>query len=205
MRGFSDEERREIEEQLIEIARERFTRYGFRKTTVQEITAPVGIAEGTFYQFFETKSEVYFRVLLREQNELIDVVEAELRGVTNPEAQLDRLFRTWMAEFEKRPLLLKSHREPQEISRNIDDKGISEAKRSIMDRMSPLIRDIQDWSDGLVRDLSPQRVFELLSVLEMVAAQREAYDQIGWSGYSAFKETLITVVTQGLLADTSAR
>lgn len=201
MRGFSDAERRDIEAQLVETARALFTRYGFQKTTIQDITEPVGIAEGTFYRFFDTKSELYLRVLLREQDELIDAVEAELRGETDPGAKLDRLFRTWAAEFEARPLLLESHRAPQELFRGFESDVVSEAKQLIIDRSFPLIRDIQADCDGLVHDVSPHVVFELLSVVEIVAAQRDVHDEIGWSGYTSFKEVLLTVIVQGLLAE----
>lgn len=202
MRGFNDEERRDIKNQLIETARERFTRYGFQKTTVQEITDSVGIAEGTFYQFFDSKSELYMRVLVQEQDEVIDAVESDLRGLTDPADQLDQLFRTWMREFEQRPLLLKSHRVPQEILRAVDTEEFPELKQEVMDRISPLIAEIQKRSDGYIADIRPQIVFELLSLLEVVAANSDAYDEVGWSGYNIFKETLITILKQGLLNDT---
>lgn len=199
MRGFSDGERRDIENRLLETARELFSRYGFQKTTVHEITEPVGIAEGTFYQFFDSKSEIYMRVLIREQDEVIDTVESDLQELTDPEEQLDHLFRIWAKEFEQRPLLLESHRAPQEIVQAVDGREFPDAKQAIMDRMSALIEDIQSKSDGYITEISPELVFELLSLIEYIAAHRDAYDELGWSGYDLFKETLIRILQQGLL------
>lgn len=199
MSGFSDEERREIAERLVETARDRFTRFGFQKTTVREITEPVGIGEGTFYRFFDSKSALYLRVLVREQDEVIDAVRADLEGLTDPAERLDRLFRTWTAEFERRPLLLRSHRAPRQLVRAVDGREVAELRDEVRDRVTPLIEDIQAGSDGYISEIRPEAMIELLSLLELVAANREAHDELGWSGYEAFKEVLITVLEQGLL------
>ncbi len=204
MRGFSDEERKRIENQLVETARQLFTIHGFQKTTVEDITDPVGIAESTFYRFFDTKSEIFVAVLLREQDELIDAVETELQSQTAPEEQLERLFRTWASEFEERPLLLQSHQAPQEALRSIDHESVEGVKQNVLERISPLVEHIQSQSDGFVCDLSPGVIVELLSVVELVVAQKEAHDAYGWSGYATFKDTLIHILVQGLLGDRTA-
>ena len=201
MRGFSDEERQRIEEALVETARDLFTRYGFQKTTVQDITDPVGIAESTFYRFFDSKSEIYLRALIREQDEMIDVVEAELEGVVDPETQLDLLLRTWIREFERHPLLVESHRDPQELALTLNEEELVDAKELVAVRMFPVIEEIQASSDGWLSEVEPAMVFELLSVLELVATQQEAHDSIGWSGYDAFTELLLTVLKRGLLSE----
>ena len=198
MRGFTDEERTRIESELIDTAQRLFTRHGFQKTTIQDITESVGIAEGTFYRFFDSKSDVYLRVLLREQDELIDTIETELAESRNPREQIERLFRAWADEFERRPLLLRSHQDTQTLMRSVDTAASAEAKEHIIERMAPLIQDIQDRSDGFISELTPQQVFELLSMVELVASHKEAHDRLGWSGYDSFKELLITVLTGGL-------
>ncbi|MFB6141220.1 MAG: TetR/AcrR family transcriptional regulator [Halosimplex sp.] len=199
MSGFSDEERREVEERLVRTGRELFTRYGFQKTTIEDITDSVGIGEGTFYRFFEGKSSLYVRVLVREQDEVIDAVETELDGLVDPAEQLDGLLRTWVAEFEQRPLLLRSHRAPDRILRSVDGLEATELRGSVSERMTPLVANIQERSDGYITEIRPEAVFELLSLLEIVAANRDAHDELGWSGYDEFKEIVITVLKRGLL------
>lgn len=203
MRGFTDEERTRIETELVDTAHRLFTRHGFQKTTIQDITEPVGVAEGTFYRFFDSKSDIYLRVLLREQDDLIDTVETEVAESRDPTEQIERLFRTWADEFEKRPLLLRSHQDPQALMRNLDTADAAETKEHIIGRMAPLIRDIQERGDGFLTELTPQQVFELLSIVELVAAQKDAHDTLGWSGYDSFKEMLITVLTNGLASEQS--
>lgn len=201
MPGFSDEERDEIESALVDSAHQLFTLYGFQKTTVEDITEPVGIAESTFYRFFDSKSEMYTRVLLREQDELIDAIESEVKGVTDPERKLERLFETWATEFEKRDLLVHSHREPQNTLQSMNHVDVDEVKRDIIVRISPIVEDIRANSDGLINDLKPEMVFQLLSVIELIAAQKDAYESYGWGGYPLFRDTLITILTEGLMGE----
>ncbi|KZN22523.1 hypothetical protein A4G99_20030 [Haladaptatus sp. R4] len=201
MHNFSDEEREEIREQLIETAQELFTLLSYQKTTIEDITEPVGIAKSTFYRFFDTKGEIYVEVLHRQQDGVIDVVEAELKELQAPERQLERLFQTWTTEFEKRPLLLRSHEAPLEILREVDAQKVEEVKANVIRRIAPLIEDIQARCDGLIRDLTPEMVIELLSVLELVVAQKEGHESYGWSGYSQFKDSLIRIFILGLLSE----
>lgn len=51
MRKFTDEDRDRIRAELIGTAQELLMEYGPTKTTVKDITDPVGIAKPTFYQF----------------------------------------------------------------------------------------------------------------------------------------------------------
>ncbi len=62
-KAFSEEEQNRIREALLASGRERFTRFGVRKTTVDELTADAGIAKGTFYRFYESKELLYLEVL----------------------------------------------------------------------------------------------------------------------------------------------
>ncbi|HKL30865.1 MAG TPA: helix-turn-helix domain-containing protein [Natrialbaceae archaeon] len=207
MRGFSDEERDEIEAELLETARDLFTKFGYKKTSVKDVTEPVGIAEGTFYRFFDTKSELYARVLLLEQEELVSAVEAEVRAVDAPDEKLERLLRTWAREFEKRPLLRRSHQEPQRLLRNVDpdalETALEDGRRQFAERLLPIVRDVQERSDGYITELDPRFVLELLSAIELTVAQKDLFEEYSWSEFSAFQDTFATILVRGLLGDAS--
>jgi AcrR family transcriptional regulator len=52
-------------QRLMDAAEELFGRSGFHATSVTDITRQAGVAQGTFYLYFESKDEV-FRVLVRD-------------------------------------------------------------------------------------------------------------------------------------------
>lgn len=69
-RSFSDTEKREITNQLLSKGKELFERYGLKKTSVEELTKAVGIGQGSFYLFFDSKEELFFEILDAEEREL---------------------------------------------------------------------------------------------------------------------------------------
>ena len=65
-RGFTERERDIIRNDLIETGRELFGTYGLKKTSIEDLTTGVGIAQGSFYTFFKSKEELYLEVIDRE-------------------------------------------------------------------------------------------------------------------------------------------
>lgn len=51
---------------ILEVAKKRFTSEGFEKTSTKQIAKEVGIAEGTLFNYFETKTELFFEAFGEE-------------------------------------------------------------------------------------------------------------------------------------------
>jgi len=60
---FSEEQRREIEKNIKSAALKMFEEKGIKNTTVAEIAKSVGIAKGTFYNFFESKGALIISIV----------------------------------------------------------------------------------------------------------------------------------------------
>lgn len=60
---FSEKKRREISSQIKEAALRLFETKGIRKTTVSELAESVGIAKGTFYNFYATKGQLVAAIM----------------------------------------------------------------------------------------------------------------------------------------------
>ena len=74
------------EEELLSAAKRLFSEKGFYETTVSDIVETLGIARGTFYQYFRNKDDIYRRVLelvVRELSNRLKLVSPE-----NPVEQL---------------------------------------------------------------------------------------------------------------------
>src|SRR5690625_7639360 len=68
-----------FKQSLIEAGRELFIQCSLQKTTIEDIKQSVGVATGTFYNYFSSKEHLYYAVLEQEvkvmQQTLIDVPE----------------------------------------------------------------------------------------------------------------------------------
>jgi len=66
---------------IVEVAREIFAHYGFRKTTMNEIAGGVGKGKSSLYYYFNSKEDVFRAVIEKEadtmKQKLVDAVAAE--------------------------------------------------------------------------------------------------------------------------------
>ncbi|WP_128477558.1 TetR/AcrR family transcriptional regulator [Halorussus pelagicus] len=67
MRGFDADERGRIRDSLRETGRDLFARRGLDGTTIADLTDPAGVANGTFYRFYDSKAELYDEILREER------------------------------------------------------------------------------------------------------------------------------------------
>jgi AcrR family transcriptional regulator len=67
-RTFTEIEKEVIRKQLLEKGDQCFSRYGLKKTSIEDITNLAGIGKGTFYNFFKSKEELFVEVLKHEVN-----------------------------------------------------------------------------------------------------------------------------------------
>lgn len=77
---FSEEERKWIEEQLFDAAKECLHKYGVKKTTVDKIVEIAGISKGSFYNFYSRKEILFFRVFEEYQKTLMDEFKQQLEN-----------------------------------------------------------------------------------------------------------------------------
>ncbi|ADU96649.1 TetR/AcrR family transcriptional regulator [Thermovibrio ammonificans] len=77
---------RKRERELLLAAKTLFSRRGFYDTTVSDIVESLGIARGTFYQYFKNKDDIYRRVL----EQVVEELSSRLKLVSpdDPFAQL---------------------------------------------------------------------------------------------------------------------
>ena len=61
--AFTDEQNKQIRNDLIWEARRCGITIGMRKTSVEQLTEAVGISKGSFYKFFDSKELLFFAVL----------------------------------------------------------------------------------------------------------------------------------------------
>lgn len=201
MRGFSDEERDRIREELVQTGRELFLRYGPEKTNVADVTEPVGIAKSTFYRFFDSKSELYFEIFLRERDEFLEGLRRELDGVEDAETGLVRLFDCYFSWAEESPLLQKviGESDYEFIYRDVSEEVLQEEQRVAIDEIVPFV---QRWQEtGGMREVDPELFFGLMGAVAAMTLHRDEFAEYGEDMYETVRDLLIETVARGLTTD----
>ena len=72
---YSQEKRQEIRKQIMDIGLELIKQYGIKKMSIEQITKKVGIAQGTFYNFFDSKEMLVYGLANAYQERINQKVE----------------------------------------------------------------------------------------------------------------------------------
>ena len=196
MRGFSDAERERIRLELLAVGRELFGRYGLDKTTIADLTEPVGIANSTFYQFFDSKEELYFRILQAEGEELAEaIVRDSLASVEDPQEAIETFLTLLVAEIETNPLVQQLLLEDalEDVRGEMTEAELVAEREAGLAYLVPFI---ERWQEtGQVRAGDPATLAATLSLVKTVTLYRE---DLGEALYPDVRDTFIEVVAAGL-------
>ncbi len=78
-------ERKQI---ILSTARKHFSRYGYSKTTMEQIARDCRITKPTLYSYFDSKAELFKAVIDSEQAECYAMIEQAIDGVNTATAKL---------------------------------------------------------------------------------------------------------------------
>jgi TetR/AcrR family transcriptional regulator len=79
---------KEREEQIILAARKVFARYGFSKTTMEDISSEVEMGKASLYYYFPTKENLFQAAIKHEQDEFIKKADSLFTKHTSAEEKL---------------------------------------------------------------------------------------------------------------------
>jgi AcrR family transcriptional regulator len=195
-RAYNETEKEEIRENLIKIGGELFATQEYKKTSVTELTKSVGIAQGSFYAFFESKESLFFEVLSREELEIGSAIEEKLN-----EIEMTRIgFKHFLVEIIDliigNPILKNVFREGafhQMISKVPEDKYQNHLQ-SEYDLIANLVEELQ--KQKYMKPVKPEILSGLLHSLFLIQLHRE---EIGKDVFPEMFEFLVNLISDSLV------
>lgn len=140
--------------QLVDAAARVFTESGVENTTVSDIVGAAGVAQGTFYLYFDSKDEVLVAVAERLVDELIRAAEVELGGEAPADEQLRHFVRA-LGAFERDPSAV----ELAEVLHRPENRRLHDRlEERLVPRLVPLVERIVERgrAEGVFRVASPR-------------------------------------------------
>jgi len=198
MRGFSDEERERIRKDLKEAGRDLFAQYGLGKTTVAELTESAGIGTSTFYQFYESKDDLY-RAILEDEEEAIAerIMRRSFAGTDDPREAVAGFLQASFEEIETNPLVerILVEDELDRLEAQYTEKERAAEREEELSLIRPFVEQWQ--AEGKIREGDPDAIAGAVRAVVFLTLHRE---DIG-ENYEAVRDTLIEVVADGLVSD----
>jgi AcrR family transcriptional regulator len=91
----------EFRRKIIVSAGKIFSRYGFKKTTMDEIAKALKMGKSSIYYYFESKEEIFEAVVLWEANILRNELTTAIKSVESPTDKMKNYVFVRMKSFEK--------------------------------------------------------------------------------------------------------
>lgn len=198
-RKFSDQEKQAIKNQLFIEGKLLFEMYGPQKTSIGELTKKVGIAQGTFYQFYSSKEELYFEVIETEEK----LIQTNLRNKVKDLPELTKKdFEDFLHTAEKSlsnsPIIKQLYDENimAWLMRKVPTEKLTNNTQQDLEFFLPLI---ERWQfAGQMRSLSPKIIISMIRSLILLALQR---NRIGDDVYQETISQFIKMMSEHLVIE----
>ena len=196
-RAFTAVEKQTIHDKLMEAGRACFLRFGLKKTTIEDLVKPTGIAKASFYLFFAHKEALYVEVIMAEMPAMMDRLMSASFGKTEDiRDALILLMKAIVHEIETNELTRILLDDPMEIERlavGLDFEGIMARSAAMFAPLFDEISRAQERGEMIAGD--PQQIIYSLGLIKLLPVNR---DRVPKDLYDAMLNFAPQVIADGL-------
>jgi len=194
--AFTSDEKDRIVRVLVETAERLFATQGLKKTSLDELVQPAGIAKGSFYAFFDSKESLYLEVMLRRAPQVGAGLTEALAGPVDEE-NLVGLMRAITDVLVDDPFyrrLLTHADELAAVTRRVGSEQL--------ERVTPqIVRPVLDYiaagqrAGVLVDDITPAALLGVMRSVGLLVMNRDRFG----AEYDEVIDATIRTLARGML------
>lgn len=177
---YTDEKRIEIKEQLMTAGIELIKKYGMKKMNIEEITKKVGIAQGTFYNFFKSK-EIFVceiaRAYQQKINDRMDQIVQSKGGLSREDVR--SFYRTIFLDDENSVYRYLSREDIQTLITHLPAGYINDMSSS-RDAIAKVFEKVKNRKELCDVDL----IFNMIQLLNLAVENKDLLSE------AAFEKTI---------------
>lgn len=196
MPTFTETEKTHIRERLMEAGRELFAVRGIKKTSIEDLTRPAGIAKSSFYAFFDSKEVLYLELLMAERRRMAE--ELTLPAVGGARETIRHFLRAAIREIESSALTRRVITHPEEWRMVVRRVSPEQMEANIAESTLATLSFIREGQEsGEIIAASPEVIAGLVRAVVVLTTHK---DDIGRDIYPEVLEMMIDFVAAGLTA-----
>lgn len=172
---FSAAQKETIREKLMEVGRTCFLRYGLKKTTIDDLVKPAGIAKASFYLFFDSKEALYLAIFLQEIPEMMQrLMAASFDSTDDTREALILMMKGIAHEMENNELSRVILDDPSELQRFADSLDYEGIMQQVAGAYAPIVQAIvAAQARGEIIAGDPFQITYSLGLIKMLVINRE--------------------------------
>ena len=196
-KAFNEQEKQRIRAKLLEAGRSCFLRYGLKKTTIEDVVGPAGIAKSSFYLFFKSKEALFVEVMMAEMPTMLKrLIDASFGATDDTREALILLLKEIVHEIETNEMtriLLDDPMELERLAERLDFEGIMNRSAGMFTPLYDEIRKAQERGDMIQGD--PAQISYALGLIKLLPVNR---DRVPRDLYEGMLEFAPQVIADGL-------
>lgn len=165
---------------IIQSAIEVFSKNGFQNSTISEIAQKASVAEGTIYQYFKNKEDLFFSIPVEKTKEFCKELELHLQGIDGAFGKIRKFVWYYLYFFKTNPDYARTLMLEMRVSKNFVKTNSYRSFKPFTNRILEIVREGQ--KEGIIRkDVSIYLIRQLiLGILEHMVTRwllgSEKYD-----------------------------
>ncbi|MGM0421359.1 MAG: TetR/AcrR family transcriptional regulator [Bacillota bacterium] len=199
-KAFSDTDKKEIREKILKAGRDLFSRFGLKKTGIKDITKAVGISQGSFYTFYDSKEELYFAILEKEEEKIqVEILESNFLEDDITARDFENFLLKGFHLIDNNKLLKRLYQdksEYQQMVRKLPAEKIESHIKNDEEKLMPIITRLQQEGKIVAKD--PALISSLLRSIFLLSLHKA---EIGEDIYQDTMELMIKLLSQGLFTE----
>ncbi len=176
---------------ILDAARLRFERFGFRRTGVSEIARDAGVAAGTLYRHFESKEHLFLEVIGAENEEWLLCAKVALQGPGSP---IERIAQLGLAsiQFNAESALFRAviDRDTDMFAAPLLEPIAERVRKETVAMMATVLREGVD--SGALRPIDPEKL-----ALVLYLAGQALFNQ-PQNGYEQLAPMFLDIMWNGI-------
>ncbi len=197
MPKFGQREKEWIQQDLLTKGRDLFVKRGLKKTSISDITKSVGIAQGSFYNFYESKEVLYLEILEQEEEKIREQLVLPFFQSGNVTRES---FKSFLMEafsvMETNAFIRQLFDEGimESLLRKLPEEKVAHLVNSDVDFFTPLVEKLQ--RENVIVEEQSEVVIQLLRMVFLLFLQKQ---QIGEEHFAESMDLLLTFISNGLI------
>lgn len=190
---FSAAQKETIREKLMEVGRTCFLRYGLKKTTIDDLVKPAGIAKASFYLFFDSKEALYLDIFLQEIPEMMERLMAASFGKTDDTREaLILMMKSIADELQTNEFSRVILDDPSELQRFADTLDFEAIMQQVAGAYAPIIQAVvAAQARGEIIPGDPFQIVYSLGLIKMLVINRDRLPTELYSSMMGFAPQII--------------
>lgn len=192
---FNEKKRIKIENLILKEARIQFSRYGFLKTSIEQITTSVGIAQGTFYNFYKSKEALFFAIMGQMELEKFKAIDRYFTNDGNPVKEFENFLVMMFEKVASDPIFKFLYAENlfERIVKKIPEEELIKHMQYDIDAVNKILESVQPR--GFLVKMSSD---ELVSHTRALFISTVHQNEIAASNFDKFMKKQIKIFVAGL-------